>query len=176
MKQPMNHSNEAELLAELHYAHQIIRNALNIMQPWQQSAWAGKNAKDGVDGEGTTRANERLAVMEKAAQSHREAAPVDHAAALRDLASDMASICTLLNIEPYNGVGPVLRAILDLGTTSRQVKENDARWRFGAKHGYPLRWVQKEGTDTVVRWVTVHVDIDYPSPEAAMDAVRRVKG
>jgi len=74
MKQPMNHSNEAELLAELHYAHQIIRNALNIMQPWQQSAWAEKNAKDGVDGEGTTRANERLAVIERMAQ-HASSAP-----------------------------------------------------------------------------------------------------
>lgn len=56
----------ADLLAELQAAHQIIRNALNIMTPEQKTAWAVKNVKDLVSGEGITRANEREAVINKA--------------------------------------------------------------------------------------------------------------
>jgi len=52
-----------DLLAELQHAHQIIANALNIMTIDQKIAWAMKNARDGVDGEVTTRANERAAVI-----------------------------------------------------------------------------------------------------------------
>lgn len=55
-----------ELLAELQHAHRIIRNALNIMTANQKLIWAEMNAADGCDGEGTTRANERLAVLAKA--------------------------------------------------------------------------------------------------------------
>lgn len=55
----------ADLLAELQAAHQIIRNALNIMTA-SQIAWAVKNVRDVVDGEGATRANEREAVINKA--------------------------------------------------------------------------------------------------------------
>ena len=56
----------ADLLAELQAAHQIIRNALNIMTAEQKIAWAVKNVQDVVDGEGATRANEREAVINKA--------------------------------------------------------------------------------------------------------------
>lgn len=54
------------LLAELGHAHQIIRNALNIMTPEQKAEWAALNERDGCVGEGTTRANERQAVIAKA--------------------------------------------------------------------------------------------------------------
>ena len=55
----------ADLLAQLQAAHQIIRNALNIMTA-SRTAWAVKNVRDVVDGEGATRANEREAVINKA--------------------------------------------------------------------------------------------------------------
>ena len=51
-------------LKELKAAHQIIRNALSIMTTAQKVKWQKLNERDGVDGEGTTRANERLAVIE----------------------------------------------------------------------------------------------------------------
>lgn len=56
----------ADLLAELQAAHQIIRNALNIMTTDQKIALAVKNVRDVLDGEGATRANEREAVINKA--------------------------------------------------------------------------------------------------------------
>ena len=55
-----------DLLAELQAAHQIIRNALNIMTSGQKTELAVKNGKDLVSGEGITRANEREAVINKA--------------------------------------------------------------------------------------------------------------
>lgn len=55
-----------ELLAELQAAHQIIRNALALMGPGHKTAWAKANDRAGVIGEGTTRANEREAVLAKA--------------------------------------------------------------------------------------------------------------
>lgn len=55
-----------ELLSELQAAHQIIRNALSVMDTKQKLAWAVKNAGDDVIGEGDTRANERMAVINKA--------------------------------------------------------------------------------------------------------------
>jgi hypothetical protein len=58
-----------ELLSELQKAHQIIRNALGLMTPMQKAEWAKINERDGVIGEGTTRANERSAVIAKAAGS-----------------------------------------------------------------------------------------------------------
>lgn len=50
-------------LRELKAAHQIIKNALAIMTTAQKMKWQKLNELDGVDGEGTTRANERLAVI-----------------------------------------------------------------------------------------------------------------
>lgn len=54
------------LLTEIKAAHQIIRNALQIMTPAQKLAWGEANARAGVEGEGVTRANEREAVITKA--------------------------------------------------------------------------------------------------------------
>ncbi|MBB3259008.1 hypothetical protein F4827_003882 [Paraburkholderia bannensis] len=51
------------LVHELRMAHHIIRNALAVMTTAQQVAWAGMNARDGVDGEGATRAAERDALL-----------------------------------------------------------------------------------------------------------------
>lgn len=50
-------------LKELKAAHQIIRNALSIMTTAQKVKWQELNERDGVDGEGATRANEREAVI-----------------------------------------------------------------------------------------------------------------
>ena len=59
---------QAELLAELKAAHQIIKNALNLMTPAQKREWHVANAIAGLTECGTTRANEREAVIEKAEQ------------------------------------------------------------------------------------------------------------
>ena len=56
------------LLAELKAAHQIIRIALNLMTPAQKRMWAERNSTAGLIEHGTTRANEREAVIEKAEQ------------------------------------------------------------------------------------------------------------
>lgn len=50
---------------EIRFAHQIIKNALNLMTPAQKNKWAKLNAQDGCDGEGATRANERLLVLDR---------------------------------------------------------------------------------------------------------------
>lgn len=55
-----------DLLRELCAAHQIIRNALAVMTVEQKAEWGRLNERDGVDGEGITRANEREAVIAKA--------------------------------------------------------------------------------------------------------------
>jgi hypothetical protein len=55
-----------DLLSELEKAHRIIGNALQVMSFGQKHEWAKLNAQDGVDGEGTTRANEREAAIAKA--------------------------------------------------------------------------------------------------------------
>jgi len=55
-----------ELLRELCAAHQIIRNALAVMTVEQKEEWGRLNERDGVEGEGITRANEREAVIAKA--------------------------------------------------------------------------------------------------------------
>jgi len=55
-----------ELLTELQAAHQIIRNALAVMSTKQKLEWGRRNARDGVEGEGVTRANEREAVIARA--------------------------------------------------------------------------------------------------------------
>jgi transcriptional regulator with XRE-family HTH domain len=59
----------SDLLNELKAAHVIIRNGLNLMTMEQKYQWGEVNARDGVDGEGVTRANERLAVI-AAAEKH----------------------------------------------------------------------------------------------------------
>jgi hypothetical protein len=56
----------AELLAELASAHAIIANALKVTTTSQKLRWGVLNERDGVDGEGITRANERLALIERA--------------------------------------------------------------------------------------------------------------
>ena len=55
-----------ELLVELQKAHQIIRNALAVMTTTQKLEWGQRNAADGVDGDGITRAHEREAVIARA--------------------------------------------------------------------------------------------------------------
>lgn len=55
-----------DLLGELRAAHLIIRNALNLMTTDQKLDWGLLNARDGVEGEGITRANERAAVIARA--------------------------------------------------------------------------------------------------------------
>lgn len=59
-------STPAELLAELQAAHTIIRNALAVMTTAQKMRWGELNARDQVDGEGITRAHERMAVIGRA--------------------------------------------------------------------------------------------------------------
>lgn len=59
-------STPAELLAELQAAHTIIRNALAVMTTAQKLEWGTRNARDGVDGEGITRAHERMALIGRA--------------------------------------------------------------------------------------------------------------
>ena len=59
------HAAAPELITELKAAHQIIRNALNIMTLEQKLEWAARNEKDGVTGDGDTRANERESAIEK---------------------------------------------------------------------------------------------------------------
>jgi hypothetical protein len=60
------YSNATAQLTELEAAHRIIRNALAIMTTAQKAHWGRLNARDGVDGEGVTRANEREAVIAQA--------------------------------------------------------------------------------------------------------------
>ena len=62
----MGEQNNNELLAELQHAHKIIRNALAVMTLDQKMIWSEMNARDGCDGEGVTRANEREAVIARA--------------------------------------------------------------------------------------------------------------
>ncbi|WP_213761949.1 hypothetical protein [Caballeronia sp. dw_19] len=50
-------------MTELRAAHRIISNALSLMSAEQKIEWALLNERDGVAGEGTTRANERLEVF-----------------------------------------------------------------------------------------------------------------
>ncbi|WP_375591563.1 hypothetical protein [Chitiniphilus eburneus] len=54
------------LAAELQHAHHIICNALNLMTLEQKLRWGERNATDGVDGEGITRAHEREAALNMA--------------------------------------------------------------------------------------------------------------
>ncbi len=55
-----------DLIFELRCAHQIIRNALNLMTPEQKVQWGRANERDDVIGEGTTRAHERESALKRA--------------------------------------------------------------------------------------------------------------
>ncbi len=61
-------TTERDLLAELKAAHTIIRNALAVMTTEQKVRWGVLNDRDGVSGEGVTRANERLVLIERIEQ------------------------------------------------------------------------------------------------------------
>lgn len=56
---------EHDLLSELQKAHLIIRNALNVMTTEQHLRWGELNERDGVTGEGITRAFERQALIDR---------------------------------------------------------------------------------------------------------------
>ncbi len=66
IRQAVADSSRAELLRELQAAHLIIRNALNLMSTSQKMVWGERNARDMVNGEGITRANEREAAIARA--------------------------------------------------------------------------------------------------------------
>lgn len=65
IRQAAAENKNAELLRELRHAHQIIKNALNLMTLDQKFDWGTANARDGVDGDGMTRFHEREAVIGK---------------------------------------------------------------------------------------------------------------
>jgi len=59
-------THHSGLLNELEAAHRIIRNALAVMTAEQKAEWGRLNERDGVAGEGISRANEREAVIAQA--------------------------------------------------------------------------------------------------------------
>ncbi|WP_321914797.1 hypothetical protein [Paraburkholderia sp. J11-2] len=59
-------STVESLLAELEFAHKIIRNGLGLMTTGQKCDWGRLNDRDGVSGEGATRAHERAAAIARA--------------------------------------------------------------------------------------------------------------
>lgn len=63
-------STTADLLRELEAAHQIIRNALNLMTDAQKMKWAKANS-DLIES-GMTRFHERAAVIEAARAAIKE--------------------------------------------------------------------------------------------------------
>lgn len=69
IRQAVIENRNAELLRELQHAHQIIRNALNLMTTDQKFDWGAANTRDGVDGDGITRFHEREAVLVRAGRS-----------------------------------------------------------------------------------------------------------
>lgn len=66
VRQAIAANTQAELVRELRAAHVIIRNMLGLLSVNQTFVLAERNARDGVDGEGITRANEREAVIRRA--------------------------------------------------------------------------------------------------------------
>jgi hypothetical protein len=56
----------AALLRELKYAHQIIKNGLNIMNIEQKNKWAKANESSGCGDEEATRAHVRDAIINQA--------------------------------------------------------------------------------------------------------------
>ena len=59
-------STKNKLLKELILAHKIILNALNLMTTEQKMQWAHMNDITACGGDGATRANERLGVIDTA--------------------------------------------------------------------------------------------------------------
>jgi hypothetical protein len=66
VRQALLDNSRAELLRELQASHRIIRNMLGLLSVSQKAVLAQRNARDDVDGEGITRANEREAVIMRA--------------------------------------------------------------------------------------------------------------
>lgn len=66
VRQAVLDNSRAELLRELQASHRIIRNMLGLLSISQVAVLAERNARDQVDGEGITRANEREAVIRRA--------------------------------------------------------------------------------------------------------------
>lgn len=66
IRQAVLDNSRAELLRELQASHRIIRNMLGLLSITQVAVLAERNARDQVDGEGITRANEREAVIRRA--------------------------------------------------------------------------------------------------------------
>ena len=66
IRQALLDNSRAELLRELQASHRIIRNMLGLLSVSQVAVLAERNARDLVDGEGITRANEREAVIRRA--------------------------------------------------------------------------------------------------------------
>lgn len=54
-----------DTIRHLKHCHKLIQMTLNLMNIEQKQLWAAANEKSGIDGEGATRANERLAVINK---------------------------------------------------------------------------------------------------------------
>ena len=63
LEQSLSDDINTELLDELKKAHSIIRNALNVMTMEQKTKWTELNNAQGLVDFGTTRANEREAVI-----------------------------------------------------------------------------------------------------------------
>jgi len=66
IRQAVAANTQSELVRELQAAHLIIRNMLGLLSVSQKTVLAQRNARDDVDGEGTTRAHEREAVIRRA--------------------------------------------------------------------------------------------------------------
>ncbi|WP_454752186.1 hypothetical protein [Cupriavidus necator] len=66
VRQAIAANAQAELVRELQAAHLIIRNMLGLLSVNQKFVLAERNARDGVDGDGITRAFEREAVIKRA--------------------------------------------------------------------------------------------------------------
>ncbi|MNU02998.1 hypothetical protein D3C72_2468800 [compost metagenome] len=66
VRQAIAANQQAELLRELQAADRIIRNVFGLLSVNQKAVLAERNARDGVDQEGTARAHEREAVIKRA--------------------------------------------------------------------------------------------------------------
>lgn len=54
-----------DTIRHLKHCHQLIQMTLNLMNIEQKQLWAAANEKSGINGEGATRAHERLTVLAK---------------------------------------------------------------------------------------------------------------
>lgn len=134
-----------EILQELRHADKIIKNALSIMTPQQKDEWARINELDGCIGEGTTRANEREAVIAKAEQMQAYAdARVMEAQQWQPIETAPKDGSTILVWFRQHGAMTVCWGDLDYDHTSEY-----ANWLVDDhKHGpYPVRGYSR-GDDT----------------------------